>query len=247
MLADGFLSVLPYREERQFGSGTKPHRTHTHTHTKSTDPFNDVQPGSFSGLQTSSAEAGPNQEVRGPAQTQRHKEVPPAVAGLSIPGCLPILDSDLSLDLGNCSFLQHPGYAAQQGPQSEPGSFAADQGYLVMGSSVNISLDLPGSGLEPMSNSVLNGLLEKQVEEVYLQHLTDNLARCNSHLGNSLLHGLVPPPQEVDSVESGLQDEELAGQSGKISYLNTQNLVPCSSNFSSPMLRISEAENVHLQ
>ncbi|XP_071397416.1 uncharacterized protein [Centroberyx affinis] len=140
-----------------------------------------------------------------------------------------------------------------QQQQGELGSSVPDQGYLVMGASVTTSLDLPGSGLEPMSNSVLNGLLEKQLEEVYLQHLTDSLARCNSHLGNSLLHGLVPPPQPSsqrqgpDSLEAGLEDGP-AGEGGrKISYLSTQNLAPCSSNFSSPMLRISEAESAHLQ
>lgn len=140
--------------------------------------------------------------------------------------------------------------ATQQELQHEPLLSIPDQGYLVMGASVNISLDLPGSGLEPMSNSVLNGLLDKQLEEVYLQHLTDNLARCNSH---SLLHGLVPPPQPSseprgpDSLEASLE-EGAEGESGKkISYLSTQNLVPCSSNFSSPVLRISEADHIHLQ
>lgn len=127
-----------------------------------------------------------------------------------------------------------------------------DQGYLVMGGSVNISLDLPGSGLEPMSNSALNVLLEKQVEEVYMQHLTDNLARCNSHLENSLLHGLVPPPQPdcqskgLYSLESSLAEDLRADISEKISYLNTQQSVPCSSNFSSPVLRISELNEPHL-
>lgn len=147
----------------------------------------------------------------------------------------------------------HPGCAAQHDPQGAASSPMPDQGYLVMGASVNISLDLPGSGLEPMSNSVLNGLLEKQLEEVYLQHLTDNLARCNSHLGNSLLHGLVPPPQPgrpqqgPDSLEAGLDDGPAGESTQKISYLNTHNLVPCSSNFSSPVLRISEAESAHVQ
>lgn len=139
----------------------------------------------------------------------------------------------------------HP---AQQGPRGEPVSSMPDQGYLVMGASVNISLDLPGSGLEPMSNSVLNGLLDKQLEEVYMQHLTDNLARCNSHLGNSILHGLVPPPQPSsqpqgpDSLEASLEQGSGGDGGKKISYLSTQNLAPCSSNFSSPMLRISDAE-----
>lgn len=142
---------------------------------------------------------------------------------------------------------------AQQEPQGEPISSIPDQGYLVMGASVNISLDLPGSGLEPMSNSVLNGLLDKQLEEVYMQHLTDNLARCNSHLGNSILHGLVPPPQPSSqlqgptSLEASLEDGSDGDSDKKISYLSTQNIVPCSSNFSTPVLRISEADMTHLQ
>nr|XP_020451166.1 uncharacterized protein LOC109957547 [Monopterus albus] len=147
----------------------------------------------------------------------------------------------------------HPEWAVHKEPQGDPVSSIPDQGYLVMGDSVNISLDLPGSGLEPMSNSVLNGLLEKQLEEVYMQHLTDNLARCNSDLGNSLLHGLVPPPQPnrqtqgPDSLEANLEEGSAGDSNKKISYLSTQNLVPCSSNFSSPVLRISEADNPHLQ
>lgn len=206
---------------------------------------------------------------------------PQGPVGLSIPGCLPVLDPDFIVCLDNCSLLEQypdlqvadsgrishnllratiqpdfvsevscgPEWAAQQ----EPLTSIPDQGYLVMGANVNISLDLPGSGLEPMSNSVLNGLLDKQLEEVYMQHLTDNLARCNSHLGNSLLHGLVPPPQPSsqlqgpDSLEASLE-ERSGGDSGKkICYLSTQNLVPCSSTFSSPVLRISEADNIHLQ
>lgn len=150
-------------------------------------------------------------------------------------------------------FLSQPEWSAQQQPQGEPASLIPDQGYLAMGASVNISLDLPESLLEPMSNSVLNGLLDKQLDEVYMQHLTDNLARCNSHLGNSLLHGLVPPPQPSrqlqgpDSLEASLEEASGGDHGKKISYLSTQNLVPCSSNFSSPVLRISEAYNTHLK
>ncbi|KAK2849433.1 hypothetical protein Q5P01_009267 [Channa striata] len=149
------------------------------------------------------------------------------------------------------SELQQPEWPVQQEPQDDP--ISPDQGYLVMGASVNISLDLPGSGLEPMSNSVLNGMLDKQLEEVYMQHLTDNLARCNSHLGNSLLHGLVPPPQPCsqpqgpDSRLTSLEEGSEMDSNKKISYLSTQNLVPFSSNFSSPVLRISETENPHPQ
>ncbi len=141
---------------------------------------------------------------------------------------------------------RQPELTTQQEWQGEAVPSIPDQGYLVIGPSVNTSLDLPGSGLEPMSNSLLNGLLDKQLEEVYMQHLTDNLARCNSHLGNSLLHDLVPPPQPSSqgpiSLEASLEERSEGGSSREISYLSTHNLVPCSSNFSSPVLRISEAD-----
>lgn len=109
------------------------------------------------------------------------------------------------------------------------------------------SLDLDRSRLKPMSNSVLNGLLERQLEEVYLQHLTDNLARCNSHLENSLLHDLVPPPRlhGLDSPEPSLQVRSGEDDKKEPMNLSTQN-VPCSSNFSSPVLRISEAEQTNV-
>lgn len=144
-----------------------------------------------------------------------------------------------------------PKHSSQQQPQGSPGSLIPDQGYLAMCPSANISLDLPGSGLEPMSNSLLNGLLDKKLDEVYMQHLNENLARCNSHLGDSLLHGLVPPPQPScclegpDSLEASV--EELSERGPKISYLNTHNVVHCSSNFSTPVLRISEADHTHLK
>ncbi|XP_018530942.1 uncharacterized protein si:dkey-237j10.2 [Lates calcarifer] len=277
MLAEGFLRMLLYREERKFASDSKCHKTQTHTHC--TDQFNGIVSESDSAdLQTDSAEAGPNQEELDSTQAQGLRVLPPV--GLLIPGCSPdfTLDSDFTVCIDDCSLLEqypdlqvadsgrishnplratitqyglltpvsevlrHPEWAVQQEPQGD----IPDQGYLVMGDSANISLDLPGSGLEPMSNSVLNGLLEKQLEQVYMQHLTDNLARCNSHLGNSLLHGLVPPPQPSsqsqgpDSLEASLEEGCGGEADKKISYLSTQNLVPCSSNFSSPVLRISE-------
>lgn len=262
MLAEGFLRVLRYREERKFTSTNKQKKRQ-------------INPVYTDSILTDSAQTVPNQEELESTQTSM-------LQGLFIPGSSPantlhpVCIEDCSLleqypdlqvaDSGRISHnplrttdFQHGIYI--NSPISEvcllpePGdamSSIPDQGYLVMGASVNIGLDLPGSGLEPMSNSVLNGLLEKQLEEVYMQHLTDNLARCNSHLGNSLLHGLVPPPQPSrpprgpDSLEASL--EESSGERrNKISYLSTQNLVPCSSNFSSPVLRISEADNPHLQ
>ncbi|KAM9832925.1 uncharacterized protein si:dkey-237j10.2 [Syngnathus typhle] len=198
--------------------------------------------------------------------------------GLSIPRCSPVenLETDLTLCASACSLLEHypdlqvadaglisynalgnsgthqnlytesynltrPECAEQQPLLSLP-----DQGYLVMG-----GLDLPALQSEPMSDSLLNGLLEKKLDEVYLQHLTDNLARCNSILGNSLLHGLVPPLQPnnqqhgSDSLESILEKGPDGENGKKISHLTTVNLPPCSSNFSTPILRISE--DVHPQ
>lgn len=152
-------------------------------------------------------------------------------------------------------FPSQPDWSAQLQPQASPASLIADQGYLAMGASVNVSLDPPGQepGLEPMSNSLLNGLLDKQLDEVYMLLLNDNLARCNSNMGNSLLHGLVPPPQPschlqgTDSLDPSLEEPAGEDRGNKVSYLSTHNLVPCSSNFSTPVLRISEAENTHLK
>lgn len=283
MLAEGFLRVLLYREERKSASASKLKRSQTSS--RRTDQLNGIV--STSDRQTDSAEAGPNQEELDSIQVPCLKLVPEeGPQGLLIPGYPPglSLDHDFGLYLDDCSLLaqypdlqvadsgrishnppraadpQHsfqapapgasgyPEWATQQGSQGDPAS-RPDQGYLVMGPGSNISLDLPGSGLEPMSNSVLNGLLDKQLEEVYMQHLTDNLARCNSDLGNSLLHGLVPPPQPSGSQPDSLEASLEQGPAGdkRISYLSTQNLGPCSSNFSSPVLRISEAHSTHLQ
>ncbi|XP_075999545.1 uncharacterized protein LOC142992885 [Genypterus blacodes] len=278
MLSEGFLSVLPYTGERN--PAAKPHTTHTQAHRR--DPFNVVFSGSNVSLRPTESgpdqeELSPTQthgpRVLSPSvvglSIPGSSPVLQLDAGHSLGldnfsflqqypdvqvcdlGRIPYSPSGISVQLRSFSAPQHqPGHGAQHQPQSSP---APDQGYLVMGGGVNISLDLPGSGLEPMSNSVLNGLLEKQLDEVYLQHLTDNLARCNSYLGNSLLHGLVPPPQPgrpqqgPDSLEAGLDDGPAGEGQQKISYLNTHNLGPCSSNFSSPVLRISEAVNVHME
>lgn len=277
MLAEGFLQVLRYREERRPASGSRPDRSQTNADW--TDECNfDLSISNSADVQTDLYEEGPNRDV-----LHSNKDT----VGLLIPGCPPVLtlDPGLSGCLDNCSLLEHypdlqvadSGRITHNPPRpvitlsssslaqplisdtfhhqdsaGQPGSPVPDQGYLVMGPSVNISLDLPGSGLEPMSNSVLNGMLEKQLEEVYLQHLTENLARCNSHFGNSLLHGLVPPPQPSrrpqgpDSLDACL-DEGPAVSGKTLSYLNTHSSGPCSTHFSSPMLRISAPEDAQQQ
>ncbi|XP_053285402.1 uncharacterized protein si:dkey-237j10.2 isoform X1 [Pleuronectes platessa] len=276
MLAEGFLRVQHYREEKQIASASRRDKTQTH----GTDQVSCILSSSDSTDSLSySTEADPNQEELDSTQPQGLRVGPPGPIGLSIPGCPPALtlDQDFTVCIDDCSLLeqypdlqvadsgrishnplratiaQHGLYnpvsevqhqaeqAAQQELQREP---VPDQGYMVMGSSVNVSLGLPGSGLEPMSNSLLNGLLEKQLEEVYMQHMTDNLARCSSYMENSLLRGLVLP-QGPDSLEVSLEEGPGGGAEKKISYLSTQNLVPCSSNFSSPVLRISENDNTY--
>lgn len=269
MLAEGFLRQLSFREERKFASSSKHKRWQTDSHCP--DSLNrDLTQPSSADLQVHSAPTGPNPEDPDcvPVPVPGLRASPQGPAGLSIPGFLPLL-SPPAVGVEDCSLLdQYPdlqvadsGRISHNLPRINSGGqrethhqhpvSIPDQGYLVMGASVNLSLDLPGSGLEPMSNSLLNGLLEKQLEEVYMQHLTDNLARYNPHQGNSLLHGLVPPlgsRGRDDSLEASQEEEGGSGGSEeKISYYNTHNLVPCSSNFSTPVLRISECVNPPLQ
>ncbi|XP_008325819.1 uncharacterized protein LOC103391360 [Cynoglossus semilaevis] len=262
MLAEALLQTLAYRGERKSTSAATRYRMKTYPD----GPEEGVV--SLTGVDpTEPAAAGPNQEEEDSFQTQR-----PSVDGLAvcIDDCsLLIQYPDLTVaDSGRVSqtplrtsttvqpSLNIPIRQTDLWPEPPRGADSPlpDDGYLVMGAGVNgrmedmgSSLDLDRSRLEPMSNSVLNGLLERQLEEVYLQHLTDNLARCNSHLENSLLHDLVPPPRlhGLDSPEPSLQVRSGEDDKKEPMNLSTQN-VPCSSNFSSPVLRISEAEQTNV-
>lgn len=144
-------------------------------------------------------------------------------------------------------------WSSQTQTLRSPTALIPDQGYLAMGASVNISQDLPEqeAGLEPMSNSLLNGLLDKQLDEVYMLLLNDNLARCNSNMDNSLLHGLVPPPQPIcqlqgaDSLDPSLNEPLGEDSVNKVSC--SRDLAPFSSDFKTPVLRISELESTNLK
>ncbi|KAF7227745.1 uncharacterized protein si:dkey-237j10.2 [Nothobranchius furzeri] len=276
MLAEGFLRLLCYREERKFAVTSKQKRRQKGG--LCSDPPGTVPDPNCTEPHTISAEEGFNQDVQG-CHHGPHPRVLPRVPGLLIPGCSPatalqpvcvddcsLLEQYPDLQVVDSGLIPHnpprgsenlqrpdpelsPHPEAQQNQHGDLISSTPDQGYLVMGDRENISLDLPGLGLEPMSNSVLNRLLEKKLEEVYMQHLTDNLARCNSHLGNSLLHGLVPPPQPshqsqaLYSLETSLEKDS-EGNSWDI-YLSVP--VVSSSIFSSPVLRISDLEHPQLQ
>uniref|UniRef100_A0AAV2ML83 Sodium/hydrogen exchanger n=1 Tax=Knipowitschia caucasica TaxID=637954 RepID=A0AAV2ML83_KNICA len=246
MLGEGFLRVLNYRDDdTTVDKKSKSNRTEEVGLDKSRSGRNittQLNDQSSTGLQR--VAPVPNQSP----------------SGLLIPG----RPMNLSPDplLVDCSLLVHyPDLqVADSGPipaahsnsplplisppitvpvQSVPPNSDPEQGYLAMGSSVNISLDVP----ELRTNSVLNGILEKKLEEVYLQHLTENLARCHSNFGNSLLHGLVPPPQPNSQ---GLEDsvEELWLQVRMVfSLFFTCLLVGCSGL--TPPVDLSEPQIVH--
>nr|XP_057919936.1 uncharacterized protein si:dkey-237j10.2 [Doryrhamphus excisus] len=266
MLGESFLRLLCYQEEKNGASDSMGHTLETslvttQTHIQQTDAdqqerelrhFHGVREEA-SGLSIPGCSSVHTPETdmtlcSGPCSLLDHyPDLQVVDSGLISRNTLraSTLQQDLFTDLTRSERAEQKQLLSMSIPS------VSDQGYLVMGGGdANTSMGVPASQLEPMSNSLLNGLLEKQLDEVYLQHLTDNLARCHSHLGNSLLHGLVPPlqpsehQQGSDSLESNL--EEAPGERGKkLHCLSNLNLAPFSSNFSTPVLRISE--DVHPQ
>ncbi|KAJ0050164.1 hypothetical protein NL108_013333 [Boleophthalmus pectinirostris] len=246
MLGEAFLTVLNYRDD------TKAVEIKTKINGKEAD-------GVDKGCRGANISTKTEQKDLAAAGCQREAPVPcQSPSGLLIPGRPP----NLTLDpvVVDCSLLElYPdlqvadsgpipvakctsqplisppiNVPVQPNPSPDPNP---DQGYLVMGGSVNISVDIP----ELRTNSVLNGMLEKKLEEVYLQHLTENLARCNSNIGNSLLHGLVQPLEPNTQEEVSVEEASTSSEK-TISYLRTSNTGHCSTNFSSPVLRISQQD-----
>ncbi|KAG7329076.1 hypothetical protein KOW79_007250 [Hemibagrus wyckioides] len=106
-----------------------------------------------------------------------------------------------------------------------------DDGYLVMDSSIMLN-----GG--PPTNSMLNGYLDKKLQEVYSQYLQERLTYPGSSPDCSLLHpfqqkSLIHLSQPLN-MDSSLEPETRQSQ-GAVSQ-------QASSNFSSPVLRISNAE-----
>ncbi|KAF7707181.1 uncharacterized protein LOC124386180 [Silurus meridionalis] len=106
-----------------------------------------------------------------------------------------------------------------------------DDGYLVMDSSITLNG-------EPPTNSMLNGYLDKKLQEVYSQYIQERLAYPGSSPGCSLLSpfhqtSLLQLSQPLN-IDSSLEPETRQSQ-GAISQR-------ASSNFSSPVLRISNTE-----
>lgn len=122
------------------------------------------------------------------------------------------------------------------------GGIVPDNGYLVMDSSITLQ------GGEPLTNSMLNGYLESKLTEVYSQYLQERLVRPGTSPRWSLLVPL-PPGYVVQqlshqvALEQGLEVDE--ARSLVLSYMHTQggDSRMVSSHFSSPVLRISQAED----
>ncbi|KAK2911157.1 hypothetical protein QQF64_026816 [Cirrhinus molitorella] len=126
-------------------------------------------------------------------------------------------------------------------PSLEPGQQAEaanqqDEEYLVMKS-------VQGSSWERrLTNSMLNGYLEVQMLEVFCQHM-ENMACCGSSLlGTDVMPTLVPTSLTVAKEQTANQEMGLnSSSSNVVQYLSTCS-APATSHFSSPVLRISEAE-----
>ncbi|XP_048043313.1 uncharacterized protein si:dkey-237j10.2 [Megalobrama amblycephala] len=110
-----------------------------------------------------------------------------------------------------------------------------DEGYLVME-----SVQSPGWERR-LTNSMLNGYLEVQMLEVFCQHM-QNMACCGSSLlGTDVMPALVPTSLTVAKEQTASQEEEDSSSNNVVRYLSTCS-APATSHFSSPVLRISEAE-----
>lgn len=110
-----------------------------------------------------------------------------------------------------------------------------DEGYLVMES-------VQGPGWERrLTNSMLNGYLEIQMLEVFCQHM-HNMACCGSSLpGTDVMPTLVPTSLTIPKEQSSNQEELDSSSKKAVRYLSACS-APATSHFSSPVLRISEAE-----
>lgn len=132
----------------------------------------------------------------------------------------------VSQDLGSMKALDEPEDRSEDAPPQ------ADEGYLVIE-----SVRSPGRETR-LTNSMLNGFLETQLMEVYRQHMQDNLARCSP---SSITANDVP---DICTAERGDSESWVQGlnsgttQTSSVRYLSTCS-AQCTSNFSSPVLRIS--------
>ncbi|XP_043094376.1 TLR adapter interacting with SLC15A4 on the lysosome [Puntigrus tetrazona] len=111
-----------------------------------------------------------------------------------------------------------------------------DEEYLVMES-------VQGPGWERrLTNSMLNGYLEVQMMEVYYQHL-QNMACCGSSLlSTDVMPALGPTSLTLAKEQTASHQEALDSSSNNVVHYLSTCSAPATSHFSSPVLRISEAE-----
>ncbi|KAK6317002.1 hypothetical protein J4Q44_G00124020 [Coregonus suidteri] len=262
MLGEAFIRVFRYREE-----DCDPHSTKAQERPPHPAPNNILTPGSMSGNMEGLVQSGPRVTTRlsdaltipnshsddyGDLELYRSwccttfcKDYPDLqlrgdhVGNRSSES--PRLEKEVfegpllqSQDLGEMEALEPTG-PVEPGVQVESQPLQ-DEGYLVMDSSI-ITLNR-----EPLSNSMLNGYLESKLLEVYRQHMQDSLARGSSPLAQTPPQGRLPAPVMQLSLHL-CQDHGLdssTAQSIVIHYLSTCTVA--SSHFSSPNLRISNAE-----
>ncbi|XP_009299682.2 uncharacterized protein isoform X1 [Danio rerio] len=109
-----------------------------------------------------------------------------------------------------------------------------DEEYLVMESAHSPDWQ------KRLTNSMLNGYLEVQMLEVFCQHM-QNMACCGSSLlGPDVMPTLVPTVADKEQTTSRAEELD-SSSSNVVRYLSTCS-APATSHFSSPVLRISEAE-----
>ncbi|XP_061089557.1 TLR adapter interacting with SLC15A4 on the lysosome [Conger conger] len=113
-----------------------------------------------------------------------------------------------------------------------------DDGYLEMDSSITLEKR------EPLSNSMLNCYLESKLLEVYRQHLQDSLARLGFPANPAQLPNVLLP--SVNQLSRQLSHEQGLDASVALNvvthYLSSMCTRTGSSHFSSPVLRISNAD-----
>lgn len=136
----------------------------------------------------------------------------------------PLLNSD---DLGFLEASEEPRELAED-------HIEADEGYLVIENMRSLGKE------QRLTNSMLNGILETQLMEVYRQHMQDNLARCSSSsLSASVVPGICGNLSTSDRDTTAQGNELHSSQSrNSIRYLCTCSAPP-TSHFSTPVLRIS--------
>ncbi|XP_051543646.1 uncharacterized protein LOC127434737 [Myxocyprinus asiaticus] len=111
-----------------------------------------------------------------------------------------------------------------------------DECYLVIESGQSPSWE------RRLTNSMLNGYLEIQMLEVFCQHM-QNMACCGSSLlGTDVMPTMVHTSLTVPSEQRANQEEALYSSSNNVVRNLSTCSAPATSHFSSPVLRISEAE-----